>query len=71
MEAKLRILIAVSAVQALALIWLCAERPLPFPAPAHAGDTQAVSVVDHRISRNSPVPVTIRNDDAIRVRCVD
>jgi hypothetical protein len=71
METKLRILVAVSAVQALALLWLCVQRPAPFPSAAHAADAQSVSLVDHRLSRYSPLPVMIRNDDAIRVRCVD
>jgi len=41
------------------------------PSPACAGDAQEVQIVDQRLSRYNPLPVTIRNDDAIRVKCVD
>jgi hypothetical protein len=71
MEKKVNVLIAIAAVQALCLTWLCLRSLGPLPSPAFAGDAQEVQIVDHRISRYNPLPVTIRNDDAIRVKCVD
>ena len=71
MENKLNVLIAIAAPQALCLSWLCLRSLGPRPPPAFAGDAQEVQIVDHRISRYNPLPVTIRNDDAIRVKCVD
>ena len=74
MEKKLQILIVVSALQAASLLWLCLQTStvLPsLPALAHAADAQQVALVEHRLSRYQPLPVTIRNDDAIRVRCID
>lgn len=71
MEKHVRLLVVLSAVQVASLLWLCAQSAARFPAVAHAGDTQAVSLVDHRLSRYQPLPVTVRNDDAIRVKCVD
>jgi len=71
MERKLNVLIAIAAVQALSLLWLCAQWLGPAPSPAYAGEGQDVVITGHRVSRYDPLPVTIRNDDVVRVKCVD
>lgn len=71
MEKKVNVLIAIAALQAICLSWLALQELGPVPPHAYAGDAQEVELVDHRVSRYNPLPVTIRNDDAIRVKCVD
>ena len=71
MERKLDVLIAIAALQAACLTWIALGTFGSVPTPAHAGDAQEVQIVDQRLSRYNPLPVAIRNDDAIRVKCVD
>jgi hypothetical protein len=71
MEKKVNVLIAIAALQAICLSWLALRELGPVPPLVYAGDAQEVELVDHRVSRYNPLPVTIRNDDAIRVKCVD
>jgi hypothetical protein len=71
METKVNTLIAIAALQALCLASLCLRPFVSPPSPAYAGDAQEVQIVDQRLSRYNPLPVTIRNDDAIRVKCID
>jgi hypothetical protein len=70
MEKKLTILIFISAVQTLGLLWLCLQSFPSVPSVAYAGDAQQVTLVEHRLSRYAPLPVVIRNDDPVRVHCV-
>jgi hypothetical protein len=71
METKINILITIAVVQATCLACLCLRSLGPLPSPAYAADAQEIRIVDQRLSRYNPLPVTIRNDDAIRVKCVD
>jgi hypothetical protein len=71
MENKMNALIAVAIVQALSLLWLAWQRLPEAPRSAYAAEAQEVVVTGHRISRYEPVPVQVKNDDAIKVRCVD
>jgi len=71
MDTKVNVLIAIAVLQALCLAWMCLHPLGSPPSPAYAGDAQEVQIVDQRLSRYNPLPVTIRNDDAIRVKCVD
>jgi len=71
MEKKLNVLIAIATLQAICFGCLSLRTLGPLPSPAHAADAQAVELVDQRLSRYNPLPVIIRNDDAIRVKCVD